>query len=269
MGSLERSKKKVQLWKKAIVHFSLCFIMGFFTGFAPTGKSSIFSNEVAISNKPLEFSPPPVEVLNPEKTQNFTTRELEETAISTAPEESRDAGNLKNPKEETINNGELNPRRLVIIVTPTSKTDRLRGVLLRRLANTLKLVAQPPPFGNSSVSMALRTAMRYVSRRLSSNGRVLSEEEKAAENVYIKKKEQEKLEKLAREGPKQEKTPATGSGGSGSVSDAKQSGQTSSTPKVSTDNYRNYAVVAGIATALAAFGWYYGSKKKESDQVQD
>ncbi|CAA2972371.1 probable beta-1,4-xylosyltransferase IRX9 [Olea europaea subsp. europaea] len=143
MGSLERSKKKVQLWKKAIVHFSLCFIMGFFTGFAPTGKSSIFSNEVAISNKPLEFSPPPVEVLNPEKTQNFTTRELEETAISTAPEESRDAGNLKNPKEETINNGELNPRRLVIIVTPTSKTDRLRGVLLRRLANTLKLVAQP------------------------------------------------------------------------------------------------------------------------------
>ncbi|CAI9761563.1 unnamed protein product [Fraxinus pennsylvanica] len=111
--------------------------------------------------------------------------------------------------------------------------------------------------------------MRYVSRRLSSSGRVLSEEEKAAENVYIKKKEQEKLEKLAREGPKQEKTPAADSGGSGSISDAKPSGQTSSTPKVSTDNYRNYAVVAGIATAFAAFGWYYGSKKKESDKVQD
>ncbi|KAI4364272.1 hypothetical protein MLD38_020386 [Melastoma candidum] len=37
MGSPERSKKKVQLWKKATVHFSLCFIMGFFTGFASTG----------------------------------------------------------------------------------------------------------------------------------------------------------------------------------------------------------------------------------------
>ncbi|CAI9762059.1 unnamed protein product [Fraxinus pennsylvanica] len=143
MGSLERSKKKVQLWKKAIVHFMLCFVMGFFTGFAPTGKSLLFSNGVAISNHSSEFSPQPAEVLNPEKTQNFTSRELEETAISTAPEESRDAENLKNPKEETINNGELNPRRLVIIVTPTSKTDRLRGVLLRRLANTLKLVAQP------------------------------------------------------------------------------------------------------------------------------
>ncbi|CAA2960820.1 Hypothetical predicted protein [Olea europaea subsp. europaea] len=104
--------------------------------------------------------------------------------------------------------------------------------------------------------MATRTAMRYVSRRLSSSGRVLSEEEKAAENVYIK-------------GPKPDKTPATGSGGSDSISDAKSSGQTSSAPKASTDNYRNYAVVAGIATAFAALGWYYGTKKKEPDQVQD
>ncbi|CAA3023327.1 probable beta-1,4-xylosyltransferase IRX9 [Olea europaea subsp. europaea] len=135
MGSLERSKKKVQLWKKAIVHFLLCFVMGFFTGFAPTDKSSIFSNGVAISNHQLGFSPQPVAVINPVKGQNFTTSELEETAISTTTKESL---NLKKP-----NGGELNPRRLVIIVTPTSKMDRLRGVLLRRLANTLKLVAQP------------------------------------------------------------------------------------------------------------------------------
>lgn len=32
----------------------------------------------------------------------------------------------------------------------------------------------------------MRTAARHVSRRLSSSGKVLSEEEKAAENVYIK-----------------------------------------------------------------------------------
>lgn len=35
-------------------------------------------------------------------------------------------------------------------------------------------------------SMATRTAVRYVSRRFSSSGKILSEEEKAAENVYIK-----------------------------------------------------------------------------------
>lgn len=34
--------------------------------------------------------------------------------------------------------------------------------------------------------MAARVAARYVTRRLSSGGKVLSEEEKAAENVYIK-----------------------------------------------------------------------------------
>lgn len=35
-------------------------------------------------------------------------------------------------------------------------------------------------------SMATRIAARYVSRRMSSSGKVLSEEEKAAENVYIR-----------------------------------------------------------------------------------
>ncbi|KAL1558236.1 hypothetical protein AAHA92_08727 [Salvia divinorum] len=131
--------------------------------------------------------------------------------------------------------------------------------------------------------MAIRMAARYVSRRLSSNGKVLSEEEKAAENIYIKlscqktnnlpskleipnvhvadeKMEQEKLEKLAQKGP-----------ASGSVADAKPTGtgtSTSETPNVSTDKHKNYGVVAGIATAVAAVGWYMGSKKKPVE-VQD
>lgn len=116
--------------------------------------------------------------------------------------------------------------------------------------------------------MATRIAARYISRRLSSSGKVLSEEEKAAENVYIKKMEQEKLDKLARKGPKPDETPAASSGGSGSVADAKPSGGASSAPNVSTDKHRNYAVVAGIATFAAAAGWYLSSKKKP-EEVQD
>ncbi|MCH87406.1 copper ion binding protein [Trifolium medium] len=48
--------------------------------------------------------------------------------------------------------------------------------------------------------MATRVAARHASRRLfsSGTGKVLGEEEKAAENAYFKKAEQEKLEKLAR-----------------------------------------------------------------------
>ncbi|RDX63275.1 putative protein, mitochondrial, partial [Mucuna pruriens] len=65
--------------------------------------------------------------------------------------------------------------------------------------------------------MATRMAARYGSRRLfsSGSGKILSEEEKAVENAYFKKAEQEKLEKLARKGPQ----PDAGSGGS--VTDAK------------------------------------------------
>ncbi|XAR59658.1 hypothetical protein NMG60_11015574 [Bertholletia excelsa] len=114
--------------------------------------------------------------------------------------------------------------------------------------------------------MASRIAARYLSRRLSSSGKVLSEEEKAAENVYIKKMEQEKLEKLARKGPQPEDKPATGSGKS--APEVKPIGPSSHTPGVSTDKYRNYAVLAGAVTALGAFGWWYlGTKKTE--EVQD
>lgn len=118
--------------------------------------------------------------------------------------------------------------------------------------------------------MASRLAARFVSRRMSSSGKILSEEERAAENVYIKKIEQEKLEKLARKGPKAEDKPTAGSGDS--ITDAKPSGSSStsgaSTAKVSTDKYRNYAVVAGVMTAAAALGWYLkGSEKKA--EVQD
>ncbi|PRQ32370.1 putative NADH:ubiquinone reductase (H(+)-translocating) [Rosa chinensis] len=113
--------------------------------------------------------------------------------------------------------------------------------------------------------MASRLAARFFSRRMSSSGKILSEEEKAAENVYIKKTEQEKLEKLARKGPKPEDKATAGPGES--ITDAKPS-DSSSTAKVSTDKYRNYAVVAGVMTAAAALGWYIkGSEKKA--EVQD
>ncbi|KAM3303136.1 hypothetical protein CQW23_26823 [Capsicum baccatum] len=117
--------------------------------------------------------------------------------------------------------------------------------------------------------MAARNAFRYVSRRLSSSGKVLSEEEKAAENVYIKKMEKEKLEKLARKGPKPEDQAAAGAGGAGSVADGAASAQASSTPGVSNDKYRNYGVLAGLVTAVGAFGWYSLSKDKKTEEVQD
>ncbi|CAK7329125.1 unnamed protein product [Dovyalis caffra] len=147
-------------------------------------------------------------------------------------------------------------------------------------------------------------ARRVVFRRFSTGGKVLSEEEKAAENVYIKvivisgqdgllklrvlellgfkfwkgfcrgmvyhrkKVEQEKLEKLARKGPKPEETAAAGSGGATSTA-ASSTPPGASAEKVSTDKYRNYAVVAGAITALGALGWYLKSGGKKQEEVRD
>ncbi|KAJ9188663.1 hypothetical protein P3X46_000038 [Hevea brasiliensis] len=120
--------------------------------------------------------------------------------------------------------------------------------------------------------MATRLAARYVSRRFSSGGKILSEEEKAAENVYIKKTEQEKLEKLARKGPKPEEK--TTSASAGSPTEFKPSASESSTSgasaeKVSSDKYRNYAVVAGTITVFGALGWYLNSRGKKTEEIQD
>ncbi|KAL8140921.1 hypothetical protein V2J09_006942 [Rumex salicifolius] len=116
-------------------------------------------------------------------------------------------------------------------------------------------------------TMATRIAARYVSRRLSSGGKVLGEEEKAAENVYIKKMEQERLAKAARKGPQAEEK--TTSGSADPISDAKPTGPSSSTSNVSTDKYRNYAVLAGTVTAIGAVGWYLLGSKKKTEEVHD
>lgn len=132
MGSLERSKKKLHLWKKAALHFLLCFVMGFFTGFAPTSKASIFSSN-ATASLLFTYSPQPVEALHKDFNSSLLVEEEHnhETSKEIIPEEE---------KEETE---ELEIRRLLIVITPTSTRDKLRGALLERLASTLKLVAQP------------------------------------------------------------------------------------------------------------------------------
>ncbi|XP_042015704.1 beta-1,4-xylosyltransferase IRX9-like [Salvia splendens] len=101
MGSQERSRKKnLSIWKKALLHFLLCFVMGFFTATTTTTKA-------LRSQRPPLSSPEPL--LN-----SHTSKRAR------------------------------NDQKLVIIVSPTSKRNKLlRNVMLTRLASTLRLVAQP------------------------------------------------------------------------------------------------------------------------------
>ncbi|KAK2647723.1 hypothetical protein Ddye_015212 [Dipteronia dyeriana] len=156
---MERSKKKVHLWKKAIVHFSLCFVMGFFTGFAPTGRNSSSSSSSSSSSPVFSHhvistsQPQPAEILHRKviKTQphNNVNRSLvvvAETPLPTTRKYKSKNRASEETEQEEVRKTEHNAgpkRRLVIIVTPTSMRDKFRGVFLRRLANTIKLVSQP------------------------------------------------------------------------------------------------------------------------------
>ncbi|KAK8574010.1 hypothetical protein V6N13_097006 [Hibiscus sabdariffa] len=149
MGSAERSKKKAQLWKKAIVHFSLCFVMGFFTGFAPTGKDSIFSSHVvATDNKSRSFPQPVNQSVTTVVNSSNVNRSLRaETPVPVpvpvpVPEKSNEVESSKQV-DDVVHETKLPSGRLLIVVTPTSTKNQFEGVFLRRLANTIRLVPQP------------------------------------------------------------------------------------------------------------------------------
>ncbi|KAH6755882.1 Nucleotide-diphospho-sugar transferases superfamily protein [Perilla frutescens var. hirtella] len=166
MGSQDRSRKKIHIWKKAIVHFSLCFVMGFFTGFAPTSKAWRSSSHVTMSLS-TSYSPQPIEVIHQLRTQNSNRSLLSDTVAEAAL--NHNAKKASTSKGEGKERDTLKPEKLVIVVTPTSRRQKLRNVLLRRLANTLRLVAQPllwvvvePKSHDSEVSEILRkTGIMY------------------------------------------------------------------------------------------------------------
>ncbi|CAI0471518.1 unnamed protein product [Linum tenue] len=146
MGSSERPKKKVQLWKKAAVHFALCFVMGFFTGFAPTGSkaptTSAATRSVILSNTSSAATPHSSQIASLRSTAGGGRINKSRKLIpQQLPGSSSDDGQpLPTHFEEK---SKLTPRRLIIIITPTNARDPHQGVNLRRLANTLRLV--PPP----------------------------------------------------------------------------------------------------------------------------
>ncbi|KAK1403424.1 Glycosyltransferase [Heracleum sosnowskyi] len=134
---MERSKKKLQLWKKAVFHFFLCFTMGFFTGFIPTGdKSWAFFNHVVATTQ-SEF---PLAIPSYHNQNRSLLEGTHPAVLLMRSNESLNTGTSKQEQAEELGTDKLNSRRLVIIVTPTSVKNQLRGVLLMRLASTLKHV---------------------------------------------------------------------------------------------------------------------------------
>jgi putative beta-1,4-xylosyltransferase IRX9 len=164
MGSFERSKKKIQLWKKALFHFSLCFVMGFFTGFAPTTTHPNSNFYHPITNF---IKPNPIQALEKPSTPNRTlnsplpTQTIPQVQIQSLPD--------SDPESINDDRADLNPPGLLIIVTTTRPKDRFKEAALTRMAHTLRLVRSPVVWivveahneAASTAEMLRRTGIMY------------------------------------------------------------------------------------------------------------
>lgn len=145
---LERSKSRGQIWRRAVFHFAICFMVGVFSGFTPFVSMNLMSKHHAFS---FELIPPAGKIqaysfvsskrempsLNSGRTENTATLGPEAVKQELVNETS---GDIDAPM--LIQDSDLVSQKLLIIVTPTYARP-FQAYYLNRLAYTLKQV--PPP----------------------------------------------------------------------------------------------------------------------------
>ncbi|CAN6340177.1 unnamed protein product [Urochloa humidicola] len=131
-----KQRRGGHLWKKALLHFSLCFVMGFFTGFAPSSSSSW---KAATQHPPLRAGD-----------HLAASRVAVDARANLAPSPPDAASAAAAGGGATVDVGEddeeAGPRWLLIVVTTTRSgagERRRRRAELLRLAHTLRLVRPP------------------------------------------------------------------------------------------------------------------------------
>lgn len=153
------AKRKVQVWKRALLHFLLCFFLGILFGFIPystlnfspsiaydkpkTRQEFAFEVKNIPTNARLDFSQVGnrgrlIETIKIDGSENREeSSELEEMES-----EMNSAGTDPIPLVSTVRSLDFITRKLLIIVTPTYN-QAFQAMYLNRLAQTLRLV-QPP-----------------------------------------------------------------------------------------------------------------------------
>ncbi|PHU03966.1 putative glucuronosyltransferase [Capsicum chinense] len=147
----DSSKLKGQIWRRALLQFFVCFVVGAFIGLTPFVSLNLSPN---IVSKRQAFS---VEVFHPYENDHLfddVSRNMTSTLNSSAfPDNSTSEPKLvySEVKDEIAGNASVNPlldqeliesKKLLIIVTPT-EAHSFQAYYLNRLAHILKLV--PPP----------------------------------------------------------------------------------------------------------------------------
>lgn len=153
------TKRKVQVWKRALLHFLLCFFLGILFGFIPystlnfspsiaydkpkTRQEFAFEVKNIPTNARLDFSQVGnrgrlIETITIDGSEN---RE-ESSELEEMDSEMNSAGTDPIPLVSTVRSLDFVTRKLLIIVTPTYN-QAFQAMYLNRLAQTLRLV-QPP-----------------------------------------------------------------------------------------------------------------------------
>ncbi|XP_040379958.1 probable beta-1,4-xylosyltransferase GT43A [Oryza brachyantha] len=130
-----KQRRSSHLWKKALLHFSLCFVMGFFTGFAPSSSSSWRAGSGG--GEPHHRAG---------GHQLAASHLAVNQQVSLVPDAAAEAAAGNGAVVDVGDDEESGPRRMLIVVTTTrsgaGERRRRRGELLR-LAHTLRLVRPP------------------------------------------------------------------------------------------------------------------------------
>ncbi|XP_066366081.1 probable beta-1,4-xylosyltransferase GT43A [Miscanthus floridulus] len=138
----QRRAGGAHLWKKALLHFSLCFVMGFFTGFAPSSSSSWKAATTHPPHRPGDRLAASRVAVDARATLLPSPPAAAGDALSAA----ASAGGGATVDVGDDDEGDAGQRRLLIVVTTTrsgpGERRRRRGELLR-LAHTLRLVRPP------------------------------------------------------------------------------------------------------------------------------
>ncbi|KAH7524195.1 hypothetical protein FEM48_Zijuj06G0093500 [Ziziphus jujuba var. spinosa] len=148
--SLEKTKPKGQVWRRALFQFFICFTVGMFIGFTPFASMNLSTN---LMSKHQAFSFEMISAVGSFQSYDAASRNVtpaDNESMKNATVESKvkeqelidGSSGYVSDNQSIVQESDLEFQKLLIIVTPTYVRP-FQAYYLNRLAYTLKLISTP------------------------------------------------------------------------------------------------------------------------------